>query len=56
MVEAMEVLVAGYSEKELGVLADFFTKASILWKNERRKLLMRHGERSQIRNGLSKHD
>jgi DNA-binding MarR family transcriptional regulator len=35
---AMEALVSTYSEKELKVLADFFAKVGVLWKEEREKL------------------
>lgn len=38
---AMEGLVLSYSEKELAVLADFFAKVGVLWKEEREKLRMR---------------
>ena len=35
---AMRVLISGYSQKELAVLADFFVRATVLWKKERGKL------------------
>jgi DNA-binding MarR family transcriptional regulator len=35
---AMEALVSTYSENELKVLADFFAKVGVLWKEEREKL------------------
>jgi len=35
---AMLVLISGYSQKELAVLADFFARASVLWQDEREKL------------------
>ena len=41
MADAVEALAAGYSEKQLEVLADFFAKASVLWKDEREKLARR---------------
>jgi DNA-binding MarR family transcriptional regulator len=41
LAEAMERLVSSYSEKELTVLVDFFTKVDVLWKEEREKLQRR---------------
>jgi hypothetical protein len=41
----MEALVSGYSEKEIEVLADFFDKVGLLWKEEREKLQQRYGRR-----------
>jgi DNA-binding MarR family transcriptional regulator len=41
LAQAMEGLVLSYSEKELAVLADFFAKVGVLWKEEREKLRMR---------------
>lgn len=38
---AMETLVSGYSQKELTVLNDFFTKAHLLWREECAKLQRR---------------
>ena len=35
---AMDALVSTYSENELKVLADFFAKVGVLWKEEREKL------------------
>ncbi len=35
---AQNELVAGYSEHELQILADFFEKATAMWDEERRKL------------------
>lgn len=36
--KAMTTLVSGYSRKDLEVLVDFFTKAGILWQEERQRL------------------
>ena len=38
LAKAMDALVSAYSEKELSVLADFFAKAGVLWKEQREKL------------------
>jgi DNA-binding MarR family transcriptional regulator len=38
LAKAIEALVSGYSEEELQVLADFFVKVAILWKEERERL------------------
>jgi DNA-binding MarR family transcriptional regulator len=38
LAKAMDSLVSAYSEKELRVLADFFAKAGVLWKEQREKL------------------
>jgi DNA-binding MarR family transcriptional regulator len=38
---AMLVLISGYSQKELAILADFFARASVLWQDEREKLQAR---------------
>ncbi|HEY1288737.1 MAG TPA: MarR family transcriptional regulator [Burkholderiales bacterium] len=38
LAKAMEILVSSYSEQELRILADFFGKVGILWKEEREKL------------------
>jgi DNA-binding MarR family transcriptional regulator len=46
---AMETLVSSYSEKELVVLNDFFTKARFLWREEFVKLERRDEERSKTR-------
>jgi DNA-binding MarR family transcriptional regulator len=35
---AMEALVSSYSQIELAVLNDFFTKAGLVWRDERAKL------------------
>ena len=42
---AMETLLSSYSNKELVVLNDFFTKARLLWREEHSKLGRRHDER-----------
>src|SRR5215475_9667974 len=53
LARGMEALVASYSEKELNVLADFFAKVGILWKEEREKLQGRNAQREQSgRRGL----
>ena len=41
---AMLVLISGYSQRELAVLADFFARASVLWQDEREKLQARSDE------------
>ena len=41
---AMLVLISGYSQRELAVLADFFARASVLWQDEREKLHARSDE------------
>jgi DNA-binding MarR family transcriptional regulator len=38
LAKAMDALVSTYSEKELRVLADFFAKVGVLWKEQREKL------------------
>src|SRR5215472_11433890 len=38
LAKAMQVLVGSYSERELEVLDDFFTKVAVVWKKEREKL------------------
>ena len=38
LAKAMDALVSTYSEKELKVLAEFFSKVGVLWKEEREKL------------------
>ena len=38
LAKAIDALVSTYSEKELKVLADFFAKVGLLWKEEREKL------------------
>ena len=45
LARAMEVLVLGYSERELKILADFFAKVSVLWKEEREKVQEAHSGR-----------
>ena len=47
LAEAMEALVSAYTEKELRVLADFFSKADVLWKEERQKLRKRNTVRER---------
>jgi DNA-binding MarR family transcriptional regulator len=54
LAKAMEALVSGYSQKELKVLADFFAKVGILWKEEREKLQRRYAEREQGGRRLSR--
>ena len=41
LAKAMQVLVASYSERELEVLDDFFTRVGVLWKKEREKLKLK---------------
>jgi DNA-binding MarR family transcriptional regulator len=43
---AMETLVSSYPQKELTVLDDFFTKARLLWQDERAKLQRSYNGRS----------
>jgi len=38
LANAMQVLVTSYSERDLGVLHDFFSKVAVLWEEERGKL------------------
>ena len=38
LANAMQQLVGSYSERDLGVLHDFFSKIAILWKEEREKV------------------
>lgn len=45
LANAMEALVSGYSQKELAILADFFSKAGLLWQEEREKLQRRYAGR-----------
>jgi DNA-binding MarR family transcriptional regulator len=47
LAKAMEALVSSYSEKELWVLADFFARVGVLWKQEREGLQKRYAERPQ---------
>ena len=42
LARAMEILVLGYSERELKILADFFSKVGVLWREEREKLQEGH--------------
>jgi DNA-binding MarR family transcriptional regulator len=41
---AMLVLISGYSQRELAVLADFFARASVLWRDQREELQARSDE------------
>jgi DNA-binding MarR family transcriptional regulator len=50
LAKAMEALVSSYTEKELKILADFFSKAGVLWKEERQKLRRRDADRDRSRN------
>jgi len=54
LAKAMEKLVSGYSEKELKVLADFFAKVGVLWKEEREGLQRRYAEGEQSRRRSSR--
>ena len=45
--DAMETLVSSYSQKDLAVLNDFFTRADLLWREERAKLQYRKLGRSR---------
>jgi DNA-binding MarR family transcriptional regulator len=47
LASAMEMLVSSYSKGELEVLADFFSKVALLWKEERKKLQGLHAEREK---------
>lgn len=38
LANAMGALVSGYSQRELTILADFFSRASVLWREERHNL------------------
>ena len=38
LANAMQVLLSSYSERDLGVLHDFFSKVAVLWEEERGKL------------------
>jgi DNA-binding MarR family transcriptional regulator len=44
---AMRGLMAGYSQKELVVLADFFAKARVLWQREREKLQVQSDDKTR---------
>ena len=50
---AMETLLSSYPDKELVVLNDFFTKAQLLWQEERARLHHRYGS---LFNKFSRHD
>lgn len=52
LAKAMEALVSSYTEKEIKILADFFCKAGVLWKEERQKLRRQEADRQQGRNRL----
>jgi DNA-binding MarR family transcriptional regulator len=59
LANAMELLVLGYSERELKILADFFAKVGVLWREEREKLQGAHvgrppaeGVRGSVSSGL----
>jgi DNA-binding MarR family transcriptional regulator len=39
--EAQNALVSRYSEEELGLLSDFFEKATAMWEEERKKLQLK---------------
>jgi DNA-binding MarR family transcriptional regulator len=54
LAKAMEALVSSYTEKELSVLADFFSKAGVVWKEERQKLHGRSADRAQSGGRLSR--
>ena len=54
LAKAMEALVSSYSEKELGILADFFARVSVLWKQECEGLQKRYAERAQRGRRLSR--
>jgi len=46
--EAQDQIVSSYSEAELELLSDFFTRSVMMWEEEREKLLKRkEGKRSQ---------
>ena len=45
--KAHDAFVSGYSEKELELLADFFSRAVIMWKEEREKLQSKLGNRKR---------
>jgi DNA-binding MarR family transcriptional regulator len=54
LAKAMEALVSSYTELELKILADFFSKAGVLWKEERQKLRGRNTNRKQSGGRLSR--
>lgn len=35
--EAQDKIVSGYTEKELGIIVDFFNKSAVMWEEEREK-------------------
>src|SRR5215469_4493194 len=41
--EAQDQIVSSYSESELELLADFFTRSVTMWEEERKKLLKQKG-------------
>jgi DNA-binding MarR family transcriptional regulator len=47
LANAMQALVSSYSEKELRILADFFARVVVLWKEERGGLQKRYADRAQ---------
>jgi DNA-binding MarR family transcriptional regulator len=47
LAKAIEALVSSYTEKELAILADFLSKACVLWQDQRQKLQGRHAGRRQ---------
>jgi len=51
LANAMQTLVAGFSERDLKVLQDFFSKVAVLWKKEREKFKSdkRRRRRGQVR-------
>ena len=54
LASAMETLVSGYSERELTVLADFFSRSGRLWQEEREKLQKRFVVRPRSRRRASR--
>lgn len=54
---SMERLVSSYSRQELAVLNDFFTKARLLWQEERAKLQCHHpGSTRQVEDRRNAND
>jgi DNA-binding MarR family transcriptional regulator len=51
--EAQHAILSGYTEAELELLLDFFQKSSVMWEQERAKLVQRHELLMQARNRLS---
>ena len=43
--EAQDQIVSSYSEQELELLADFFTRSVTMWEEERKKLLKQKAEK-----------